>query len=231
MMRHSSAVRDLVVVRAKTKDDEGNEDGGEELRFKGHAAVFRQPTLIGSKSWGFVEWIEKGAFAPVLDDDVRFLFNHDGMPLARTTNGTLKLSEDKVGLLAEAELAPVSLSRDLDVLIRRGDVTQMSFAFYPAEERSGKIDLSDEDADYPDGVEEFDGMPYFAVTKMRQLFDVSPVTYPAYEGTDATMLSKDVDARVRSFMEQFAQDNGFATKYSAEERNRKVRRYDLADLA
>lgn len=178
---------DSLTIRAN-----GEGDDGEKLHFRGHAAVFNQPTLIGSTRWGFVEWIEPGAFESVLEDDVRFLFNHDGLPLARTTNGTLKLSEDKTGLVSEADLAPVTLSRDLSTLIERGDVTQMSFAFYPGQERVGTISVEDPDKAGHKGLEvpdEWDGVPYRAVSTMERLFDVSAVTYPAYEGTDAEMVS------------------------------------------
>jgi HK97 family phage prohead protease len=73
-----------------------------------------------------------GAFAATLakKPDVRLLINHDGLPLARTTSGTLKLREDKRGLHFEAELD----ATDPDVQrilpkVQRGDLSQMSFAF------------------------------------------------------------------------------------------------------
>lgn len=153
------------------------------LVFRGHAAVFDQPTLIGSREWGFVEWIEPGAFREVLEDDVRFLFNHDGLPLARTTNGTLELSEDKTGLLSVANLADITLSRDLAKLIERGDISQMSFAFTIGDGGEERVGYFEKDH------AEFPGMMFRAVTKMGGLFDVSPVTYPAYDGTDAGMRS------------------------------------------
>lgn len=196
-LRRTAAIHDGRISRAE-------EDEPEAIRFTGHAAVFNQPTLIGSRKWGFVEWIEPGAFASVLNDDVRYLVNHDGVPLARTTNGTLKLSEDKMGLLAEAELAPITVSRDLAVLVERGDLTQMSFAFYPGEERVGTIDMENADG-LPDGLEEFNGLPFRAVTTMRQLFDVSAVTYPAYEGTDAAMNAR--SAEVSEFFARYSPES------------------------
>lgn len=225
IVRRTASTKDASVLR--TKDDES---GDVSLNFNGHAAVFNQPTLIGSIRWGFVEWIEPRAFEPVLSDDVRFLFNHDGMPLARTVNETLQLSEDKVGLLVSADLAPVQLSRDLAVLVERGDITQMSFAFYPGEERVGTIDLKERSKDgLPDGIlDEWDGLPFRAVTKMDRLFDVSAVTYPAYEGTDATMVSKKIEAEVRAFLEQFEEDFGYKLKYSHAQREASLRKHKLA---
>lgn len=182
---------------------------GTELNFTGHAAVFNQPTLIGSRSWGFVEWLENGAFDDVLEDDTRYLFNHDGMPLARTTNGTLRLTQDKVGLSVDADLADVQLSRDLAVLIERGDITQMSFAFSPGQFREGVVDLADAKKAGHDSVElpeEMDGLPYVVHTRVKKLWDVSAVTYPAYEGTDAQMNSircvKGDDDEIRSVRER-----------------------------
>ena len=223
-IRRTSSIGDLSVARAKQEDE-----ADASLTFRGHAAVFNQATLIGSVRWGFVEWIERGAFAPVLDDDVRLLINHDGVPLARTTNDTLKLSEDKVGLVAEADLAPVQLSRDLATLVERGDITQMSFAFYPGEERVGTIDLGNRAKDSlpKDIPEEWDGLPFRAVTKMSRLFDVSPVTYPAYEGTDAEMVSEKIKAEIRSFLDSHPGIR-FEAKYSAQERASRARANQIA---
>ncbi len=61
--------------------------------------------------------------------DVRLLINHEGLPLARTKNGTLTLTEDDRGLFMDAEIADTSEGRDLYKLVERGDVDQMSFAF------------------------------------------------------------------------------------------------------
>lgn len=153
------------------------DDGADEAyAFVGHGSVFGQETLIGSKRFGFLEEVAPGAFESSLEDDVRFLINHDGLPLARTTNGTLKLSEDEVGLLSEADLAPTSITRDLDVLLRREDINQMSFAFTIAGEEWSVIEEG-----------EFEGLDKRTITKVGRLYDVSVVTYPAYDGTDAGM--------------------------------------------
>lgn len=141
--------------------------------FDGHAAVFNQITLIGSRQWGFLEEIATGAFDDVLEDDVRFLVNHEGLPLARTTNKTLRLSVDDIGLRDQADLAPTALGNDVAILLARGDVSQQSFAFTIAEEKwSTRTE---------DGVE----MDLRTITKLKRLYDVSVVTYPAYDGTDA----------------------------------------------
>lgn len=163
--------------RFDLSDIEIREDG-DTLQFIGHAAVFDR---LSEDLGGFRERIKRGAFRRALDasPDVRFLINHEGLPLARTTNGTLELREDPKGLRVYAELAPIQASRDLAVLVRRGDVSQMSFAF-SVDSESIKYSMENDEVVreiQPDG--------------MRGLFDVSAVTYPAYPQTDGKMRSVD----------------------------------------
>ena len=67
----------------------------DEMRIQGYAAVFNQETDLGY----FREMIAPGAFDDVMEDDVRMLLNHDGDPMARTTNGSLTLATDETGLM------------------------------------------------------------------------------------------------------------------------------------
>jgi HK97 family phage prohead protease/HK97 family phage major capsid protein len=132
-----------------------------ERRIEGYAATFNDVTDLGY----FREQIAVGAFDGHLADDVRLLINHTGVPLARTTNGTLRLSVDETGLRYEAQLADTTEGRDLYTLIKRGDISQSSFAFSIEEESwDNKANLR-------------------TVNKVGRLYDVSPVTYPAYATT------------------------------------------------
>jgi len=138
------------------------EDGT--MRLRGYAAVFNDASV----PLPFKETIAPGAFRKTLSEtpDVRLLINHEGLPLARTKNGTLTLSEDDRGLLIDAVIADTSEGRDLYKLVERGDVDQMSFAFRVirqkwSEDRSTRT-LTE--------VSLADG-------------DVSVVTYPAYPTT------------------------------------------------
>lgn len=174
-----------------------DEDGELTSRtFTGHAAVFDQPTLIGSKRWGFVEQIARDAFTDVLQDDVRFLVNHEGLPLARTTAGTLELAQDSTGLVArtsEEHLRRTSLGSDVVELLSSGDLSQMSFAFTIAEETWSTYSSDDE----------LDGMELRTINKIGRLYDVSVVTYPAYEGTDAGLRMLGVsDEEIRTELEK-----------------------------
>jgi len=154
---------------------------GGDIRFSGYAAIFNSPTWIGAPGVesGFQEELHPGAFARTIRTaDVRLLLNHDpNVVLARTKSGTLQLAEDQTGLKVDAALAPTQAGRDLAVLLERGDVSQMSFGFRVV----------------PNGDtwEEFtgsDGNTYQRrVIREVELFDVSVVTYPAYEDTTAAL--------------------------------------------
>lgn len=145
-------------------------DAGQGIR--GLAAVYNS---LSENLGGFREKIAPGAFESVLNTnpDVRALFNHDpNLVLARTANGTLRLHEDERGLVYEADIAPTSIGNDVLAWVARGDVTQSSFAFRLA---SGG-DTWEEDADT--------GALIRTIHQFSALFDVSPVTYPAYVATD-----------------------------------------------
>jgi len=144
---------------------ETREDGV--TRVSGHAAVFNSRS---ENLGGFREIISPGAFDKVLDDDIRALFNHDpSRILGRSTANTLEVGVDKKGLAYEYVSPDTSYARDLIVSLNRGDVTQSSFGF------SVSQDEWDEDED---------GILIRTVTSVSRLYDVSPVTFPAYPDTD-----------------------------------------------
>ena len=152
--RRTYTVRDVVT---RTEDDG-------KMRLSGYAAVFNNASV----PLPFIEYIAPGAFRKTLSEtpDVRLLINHEGLPLARTKNGTLVLTEDEVGLRFDAELPDTNEARDLYTLIERGDVDQMSFAFRVIRQKFNK-DRSERtltEVSLADG-------------------DVSVVTYPAYPTT------------------------------------------------
>jgi len=144
-----------------------SEDG---TKLIGYAAVFDSP----SEPLPFTEFVRRGAFTKTLNDgaDVRLLIDHEGVPLARTKSGTLVLTEDDRGLLVESDLDPMNPdAARLISALRRGDISQMSFAF-----RTVKDNWSDDRR----------------TRELRevQLFDVSVVTFPAYESTVAELRAK-----------------------------------------
>jgi HK97 family phage prohead protease len=80
----------------------------------------------------YSEVVRTGAFARTLAEgaDVPFKLNHNGMTLARTKSGTMRLAEDTRGLHVEADLDPANGQvRDIRSAMERGDLDEMSFAF------------------------------------------------------------------------------------------------------
>lgn len=136
---------------------------------RGHAAVFNQ---LSEDLGGFREQIIPGAFKDAIEtDDVRALFNHDpNFVLGRNRAGTLTMKEDARGLAIEITPPDTTFARDLLVSMERGDISQMSFAF--------RIRPNGEDWAKDDN-----GVWIRSVKRVR-LYDVSPVTYPAYPQTD-----------------------------------------------
>jgi HK97 family phage prohead protease len=143
---------------------------GDGTKLVGYAAVFDSP----SEPLPWTEYVKRGAFTKTINDgaDVRLLIDHEGVPLARSTSGTLTLREDDRGLLVESDLDPTNPdAARLISALRRGDISQMSFAFRTIKD-SWNTDRS--------------------VRELRevQLFDVSVVTFPAYESTVAELRAK-----------------------------------------
>ena len=98
------------------------------MTFYGYAAVFDSP----SEPLPFTEVVKPGAFAKTLRsrNEIKLLMNHDtGRVLASRRAGTLRLSEDPTGLRVEADLPDTTEGRDLAYLLKRGDITTMSFGF------------------------------------------------------------------------------------------------------
>lgn len=146
---------------------------------EGYAAVFNSE----SEDFGwFVEEIAPGAFDDVLGNDVRALFNHDNnLILARTTSKTLEISVDERGLKYKFEAPNTSVGNDLLESIRRGDVSQSSFGFTVADAKWEDLEMMK------------DGKKWFktkrTILKLERLYDVSPVTFPAYPDTDVALRS------------------------------------------
>ena len=158
-------------IRALNQAVELRQDDNGLVSVAGYAAKFNEETRIGNS---FTEVIERGAFTDAIGrDDVVFLINHEGLPLARTKSGTLTLSQDDIGLRISADLD----TTDPDVQsilpkMRRGDLDKMSFAFIPETQEwddSGSI-------------------PKRTIQK-ASLYDVSIVTTPAYDGTSIGLRS------------------------------------------
>jgi uncharacterized protein len=150
-------------------------------RVQGVVAPFGTPTIIYDRSGPYTESIAAGAFDSVLAGDTVLLTNHDsstaaGIPLARTTAGTLKLSTDARGLLFSATLDPDSPAvQSILSAVRRGDLCGCSFSFTVAS---------------PGGDVWSDGMSKRVITRVNKLFDCALVTYPAYAVGTSVQLAR-----------------------------------------
>lgn len=132
----------------------------------GKPVVFNQETVIWEYDGvQYKEVINSRAFDDAKMDDVVFNVDHQGKPAAKTKNGTLKLFVQADGLYMEADLSKNATGRELFEDIRNGFYDKMSFAF-KVEESSYNPDTRTR-----------------TILKIKRLYDVSAVTFPAYEQT------------------------------------------------
>jgi uncharacterized protein len=161
------------------------DDGSESRTIRGYAAKFNKD----SENLGrFIERIAPGAFDDVLNDDVVALFNHDpNIPLSRTGAG-LKIGTDDVGLYYEFDAPHTTAGNDLLANVRSGVIKQSSFAFTVKEdkwlERKGQPTLR-------------------TIVKAERLYDVSPVTYPAYP--DTTVAARSLSQITNEYQKDLAE--------------------------
>lgn len=156
---------------------------------EGRAIVYDSLTDLGY----FDEIIQAGALKNTNLKDVRFLVNHntDMIPLARSRNNnensTMQLIVDEEGLRIRVKLdiENNTEARNLYSAIERGDITGMSFMFTI---RKGGEKWEDEKSDHPKRT----------ITDIEQVFEVSAVTFPAYEETE-------INARCKSELDNFRQ--------------------------
>jgi len=168
---------------------------GDEKRVIGYGAVFN---TLSNDLGGFTERIDPKAFDGRTDDDVRFLLNHDpNFIYGRTTAGTLRLSIDEKGLRYEVDMPDTQSARDLEVSLERGDINQSSFAFTVEE----------------DSWDQGDNGIIRTINKVSRLYDVSAVTYPAYEEASVALRSLEQwkeetqEKKLKENLEQEIQEN------------------------
>lgn len=156
----------------------------------GYAAVFNSPTNISD--W-FTETIAPGAFSRAISEngDIRALFNHDwNNVLGRTKSGTLRLSEDERGLKFEVDLPDTTYANDLVKSMKRGDIDQCSFGFRATEETW-----------------DYTVDPALRTIHEVELYEVTVASIPAYEDTEVSLRSKEIDKEVEQRMKMIKQIN------------------------
>lgn len=153
--------------------------GDEPLRIHGYAALFnvRSEPIMGM----FREEIMPGAFKKtVRESDIRALWNHDpNYVLGRNKSNTLSLAEDERGLVIEIIPPDTQWARDLMVSIQRADVSEMSFGFWAVKDKWQYAVIAEPDGRTMDLRQVFEA----------RLFDISPVTFPAYPQTEVGVRS------------------------------------------
>jgi uncharacterized protein len=164
--QNNSVTNDIEIRNLSITELRVDQDTDKNPVIKGYAAVFNK---LSEDLGGFREQVAPGAFKnTIAKDDIRALFNHDSnYVLGRTTNGTLRLSEDEKGLAVEIDPPNAQWSRDLQESIRRGDISQMSFGFMAI-----KDEWKNEQGEMP-----------IRTLVENWLRDVAPVTFPAYTQT------------------------------------------------
>lgn len=195
---------------------------GKSAKISGYGAVFYDGTPgTEYQLWdNYFERIMPGAFDRAVreNDDVRGLFNHDpNQILGRSSAGTMKLTVDGKGLQYDIDAGDTTVARDVTQHLKRKDVTGSSFSFTPTEERWVKTG------------EGKDKRFIREIVSVR-LYDVGPVTFPAYEATtSAARAAGDVDEARRS-LQKFEADQAAAANELAARLNSYRTRARLIDI-
>ncbi len=162
----------------------------EKMIVEGYALRFN---TLSNDLGGFVETISPQALEDADLSDVRCLIDHDpSKVLGRTTSETLSLKVDDEGLYFRCRLPDTSYSRDLYENIRLGNINQCSFGF-----------VLDEDGDTVERRD--DGLFKRTLNRIRSLFDVSVVTYPAYNDTDVAPALRSIEKVKKKEQEEIRQ--------------------------
>lgn len=201
------SIRMLSMGAAEVRLDES----GEQPRLVGYASVFYDGTpKTEFRLWeDMVERIMPGAFDKTLKarDDVRALFNHDpSLILGRTSAGTVELVADKRGLRYSVDLGGTTVADDVVKHVRRKDVSGSSFGFEVTDVEHRMEDKVD--------IREITGV---------KLFDVGPVTFPAYEGTDVNVRKEEM-AEIRSELAAWKENRISVSELTKDVRKRALTR-------
>ena len=166
MIRNDREYRNFSLLKRKQ-----SEESEPDYKVRGYASTFDPYLLWSDGQTEVYEKIDATAFDEADMSDVIFLYNHEGMVYARQKNGTLQLSTDDHGLLAEADLSSTQASREMYNAIQSGLVDQMSFAFT----------VEDEEFDRETNTR--------IIHRIGKVYDVSAVSIPANPGTDIAAVS------------------------------------------
>lgn len=167
-MKNDREYRDLKIeIEERTEGDEPS------YIVRGYASTFEPYVLFEDEGIQYKEVIDPHAFDECDMSDVVFRIDHEGAVYARSSAGTLKVSVDDHGLMDEADLSKTPNARNLFEDIKAGNYPKQSFAFTVRE------DSYDKDTHTR------------TITKIKKLYDVSPVSFPANPGTELDIATRD----------------------------------------
>lgn len=170
MSKADRLIRDMELRIAAREDQEAQEP---EYRIIGYASTFEPYVLFRDGDTEYKEVIDPQAFEGADMSDVVLRVDHEGKVYARTSAGDLVVSVDEHGLKQEADLSRTAAGRSLFEDIAAGHYPKMSFAFT----------VEEDDYDKDEHLR--------TITKIRKLFDVSPVSFPANPGTELDVATRD----------------------------------------
>lgn len=173
-MNNDNRVQRFFDIKARSANDDSK------MVLEGYALKFEKETELWK---GFKEVIRKGALDNTDMSRVFLLFNHnDDVILAGTSNNSLELQVDDIGLKFRAELVDTQTSKEVYTLAKQGLLTKCSFSFRTAKNgyKYSRIDDSNELGEIVD---------------IETLYDVAVVTYPAYDDTE--VYARDIKALER----------------------------------
>lgn len=177
--------RDYRTFEMRAMPQENGADPEKKYLVEGYAAKFNEETVLFEiEGMKYREVIRPGAFSGAKMQDVVMNYNHGGKPVARTKNGTLTLTTDKIGLHVVADLGGTEEGRRLYEEIQGGYIDKMSFAFTV---RTSTYDKHTR---------------LRSIEQIDRLFDVAAVDIPAYDGTEIAARSW---AKVEALREQAAE--------------------------
>lgn len=167
-MKNDREYRDL-----KLEVEERSENGEPTYIVRGYASTFEPYVLFEDEGIQYKEVIDPHAFDECDMSDVVFRVDHEGAVYARSSAGTLKISVDEHGLKDEADLSKTVNARALFEDIAAGNYPKQSFAFSVREDSYDKETHTRK------------------ITKIKKLYDVSPVSFPANPGTELDIATRD----------------------------------------
>lgn len=176
-------------IECRMKDDDKDD---KRMTIGGLASIFNSYTPMG---W-YMEVVKPGFFDDMDFEAAAALKNHDSnLVLGRYANKTLRLNITNQGLEYEVDLPDTTTGRDTYEEVKRGDIYQSSFQFTIKEQVWREVDRSEFAGVFPDEV--LDRMSYGGKIEVRELikgaklYDVAPVTFPAYNDTTVAKRSKE----------------------------------------